>query len=133
MKNVGLAHATRLSLWAIMSVASAAAGAAEPVSVQWTPDGRFEHQATIAPKQFLEVCDTIASGARVAWEFSSDAALDFNVHFHEGTAVRYPVKIDAVRSEAGVFKPKKTADYCWMWTNRGAQSASITLTLEQRR
>lgn len=133
MKNDGVPYAARLTLLAIMGVASAAAGAAETVAVRWTPEGRFEHQASIAPKRFLEVCDTIAGGARVAWRFSSDVALDFNVHFHEGTAVRYPVKINAGRSEAGVFKPKQTADYCWMWTNRGAQSASITLTLEQPR
>lgn len=123
----------RASLIALSTLVGGVAYAAEPVSVQWTPDGRFEHHATIAPKRFLEVCDPVASGARVAWQFSSDAALDFNVHFHEGATVAYPVKLNAARSERGVFESMKTTDYCWMWANRGAHPVSITLTLEQAR
>ena len=46
------------------------------------------------------------------------APVDFNIHYHRGDEVFYPVKRDAMRGDGGTFSAKTGEDYCWMWTAR---------------
>jgi hypothetical protein len=50
------------------------------------------------------------------YNWKSDEPVDFNIHYHRGSKVFFPVKKAATKSEQGTFVAKSAEDYCWMWT-----------------
>jgi hypothetical protein len=46
--------------------------------------------------------------------------VDFNIHYHRGDEVFYPVKRERMRGDGGTFTAKSGEDYCWMWTAKAA-------------
>ena len=62
----------------------------------------------------------LAAGEKRRFEWKAGQAVDFNIHYHEGPEVFFPVKRDASRGERGTFTAKIAQDYCWMWTARDA-------------
>ncbi len=75
---------------------------------------------TLEPGKMLEHCDRLAAGDKRRFHWKSSAPVDFNVHYHEGPEVFYPVKRDGMRGDGGAFTAKTAQDYCWMWTARNA-------------
>ena len=63
-----------------------------------------------------EECMRLGKGERRRYDWKADTAVDFNVHYHDGKEIFYPVKRDATRSGKGTFRAKIAQDYCWMWT-----------------
>ncbi len=116
---------------ATLAVAATLPSSAEMVAVQWDAEGIFAREVLVAPSRFVEVCEKLPQGMRIAWRFESQAALDFNIHYHEGKAVRFPAKRDRVRVADGVLDAAIAQDYCWMWTNRGDAPARLNLTLKR--
>ena len=53
---------------------------------------------SLEPGRIHEECARVEKGERRNYHWKSDAAVDFNIHRHEGNDVG--------------------ADYCWMWTAR---------------
>ena len=86
----------------------AAPGAALPVDV------------TLAPKKVHEECARMETGESRRYQWKSDAPVDFNIHYHRGNDVFFPVKRDATRGDGGTFTAKSGEDYCWMWTAKDA-------------
>ena len=80
------------------------------------PQSKPAFSATLAPGGVHEECVKLKKGEARRFEWSSNAALDFNIHYHDGTEVFYPVKRDSVMKDKGTFKAKVAQDYCWMWT-----------------
>ena len=74
--------------------------------------------ATLQPKAMHEECMKLDAGEKRKFYWKSDAAVDFNIHYHEGPEVFFPVKRDAMRGDGGIFTAKIAQDYCWMWTAR---------------
>jgi len=74
--------------------------------------------ATLQPKAMHEECVKLDAGEKRKYYWKSDAAVDFNIHYHEGQEVSYPVKRDGMRTDGGTFTAKIAQDYCWMWTAR---------------
>ena len=72
--------------------------------------------ATVNPGGVHEECVKLAKGESRRFEWSASAATDFNIHYHEGPEVFYPVKKDGVTKDKGTFKAKIAQEYCWMWT-----------------
>ena len=72
--------------------------------------------ATLQPKAMHEECVKLDAGEKRKYYWKSDAAVDFNIHYHEGQEVSYPVKRDGMRTDGGTFTAKIAQDYCWMWT-----------------
>jgi len=72
--------------------------------------------ATVGPGGEHEECVKLQKGETRRFEWSSNAALDFNIHYHDGTEIFYPVKRDSVMKDKGTFKAKVEQNYCWMWT-----------------
>ena len=105
---------------------------AEMVPLTWDTQGEFAHSVAVKPGRFVELCEKLPAGAKVAWSFKADAALNFNLHFHEGKDVRYPVKQDRVTQAEGVFDAPGAQDYCWMWVNKGASPVTLALQLKRR-
>ena len=94
----------------IMALAAAAA-----------PNGNWKDvDVALAAGQVFEECSTLAAGEKRRWHWKSNAPVDFNVHYHEGPEVVYPVKRDGMRGDGGTFTARIPQDYCWMWTARNA-------------
>ena len=102
---------------------------AELVKIGWDGSGRFEHGTTLAPGKFLEVCGKLSKGQAVAWSFKAEGPLNFNIHYHEGDKVEYPVRRDAVAELAGRLEVGVDQDYCWMWSNKSGRPAAVRAML----
>ena len=72
--------------------------------------------AALKPKGMHEECLRLEKGEQRAYQWKSDAVVDFNVHYHRGKDVFFPVKLDRVSGQEGTFTAPSGEDYCWMWT-----------------
>jgi hypothetical protein len=104
---------------------------AEMLAVTWDTQGVFAKSVAVKPGKFVELCEKLPAGAKIYWSFRAEGALDFNVHFHEGNEVRYPVKQDQVTEAEGVFNAPGPQDYCWMWVNKSASPVGLALELKR--
>jgi hypothetical protein len=114
-----------------LAVAMPAATRAEVVDITWDTAGRFERQLTVAPGKFAEVCGKLNPPADVQWQFSASMPLNFNIHYHEGKAVKFPAKQDGVAEGSGKLGVEIQQDYCWMWTNKSANVATLQVRLQR--
>ena len=83
----------------------------------------FRHE--IKPGKIAEECRNLASDERVRYRFEASAAVPFNVHFHSGSTVEYPVKIDRTSDSASIFTAPSKQDFCWMWTNETTETVVV--------
>ncbi len=104
---------------------------ADVVDIKWSGDGRFAHQSTVAAGKFAEVCGKLPAGTSVRWDFEASTPLDFNVHYHVGTEVVFPSKLAAVATAKDTLQTSIAQDYCWMWSNKSAEPATLTLNLQR--
>ena len=109
-----------------------AAARAEVVEIRWTGDGRFDHQATLAPAKFVELCGKLPNAQRVQWGFEAGAPLDFNIHYHLGKEVVYPAQLKAVATAQDRLLTTLEQDYCWMWTNRSKATTTLKIKLQRQ-
>jgi len=108
-----------------------AAPAAQHIAdITWS-DSAYRHAVTLAPGRFFEACGRLDAGAAVRWQFEAAAALDFNIHYHQGKDVIYPAQLRAVAQAADTLAVKLAQDYCWMWTNRGSAPVRLDLRLQR--
>ena len=97
-----------LPLLALAFAASAAKNPPAPVD------------AALEPGKVHEVCERLEKGDKRRYHWKATAPVDFNIHYHEGEKVTFPVKRDAMRGDGGTFIAPVAQDYCWMWTARQA-------------
>ena len=57
--------------------------------------------------------------------------MDFNIHYHQGDKVSYPVKVNGRAKGGGKFTAAAGEDYCWMWTAKAAATVTGTLGPEE--
>ena len=125
-----LAYRPMKSLLAILAIAPVLALAADPpkkpemsTKVDAAPAKTFTWQpfgTVLEPKKDFEVCTRMEKGETRRYNWQSDNAVDFNIHFHRGKDVVYPVKRTAMRGDGGSFTAKEADEYCWMWTAKNA-------------
>ena len=104
---------------------------ADIVDIAWGAEGRFEHRFEIAPGKFAELCGKLDKGQSVRWSFESAAPLDFNIHYHVGKDVVYPAQMRQVSKAGERLTVTLAQDYCWMWTNKTAASATVSVQLQR--
>jgi hypothetical protein len=107
----------------VMGVLTAGSVAAQALS---TP---FTH--AIRPRGFAEECFKLGGGETIGYAFESSAAVDFNIHFHRGNDVAYPVQADAVQRADDRFTAPSAEEFCLMWTNRTAAPVRVKGTLSR--
>jgi hypothetical protein len=83
----------------------------------------FRHE--IKPGKIVEECRNLATDERVRYRFEASAAVPFNVHFHRGSTVEYPVKVDKTSDAASIFTASSAEDFCWMWTNETTETVVV--------
>ena len=115
----------------IAAMAPLATAHAQLVEIQWDGSGGFERSLTVAPGKFAEVCGKLTKGQSIAWSFKGQQAMNFNIHYHEGKSVVFPVKQDNVASLDGTLSVPIDQGYCWMWENKSSTPASAVLTLHR--
>jgi hypothetical protein len=125
---------TRRGAWllAALLLVSAPALRADVTDIKWSADGSFERSLNLATGRFSELCGALQVGQSVEWQFESDQLLDFNIHYHQGQAVHYPVRADQVRQQRGHLAVDSAQDYCWMWSNKSAANALLRVRLRLR-
>ena len=87
----------------------------------------FTH--TIRPRAGAEECVKLSAGESIRYVFVSSAPVEFNVHFHRGDSIEYPVKRDSVAQADDRFTAPFAEEYCLMWTNRSLQAVTVKGTL----
>ena len=83
----------------------------------------FTH--SISPRGFAEECFRLTGGATIGYRFEASAPVDFNIHFHRGKDVEYPVKRVDVRVADEPFTAPSTEEYCLMWSNRTGANVTV--------
>lgn len=99
-------------LLAFLAPAAFAAPAAEAGKAR-----DFSHE--LKPGGVAEECLRLEAGRSRVFEWTSDAPVDFNIHYHRGDKVGYPVNLKGQWKGSGRFTASAGEDYCWMWTARG--------------
>ena len=100
-------------LAAVLVAAALPAAAADAPEDSWKT---FE--VKLEARAMHEECMTIDATEKRRWQWKADGPVDFNIHYHQGNDVFFPVKRDGMRGDGGVFAPKIREGYCWMWTAR---------------
>jgi hypothetical protein len=109
-----------------------AASAAQHIAdIAWS-DSAYRQAVTVAPGRFFEACGKLDAGAAVHWQFEAAAALDFNIHYHQGKDVVYPARLAAVARASGTLAVPSAQDYCWMWSNKSGSPAQLQLQLHRQ-
>ena len=95
-------------------LAALALTAALPAAAASSSSNAFS--VTLDARKMQETCIKLEKNESARYEWKSDVPVDFNIHYHEGKEVFYPVKKDGVTKDKDTFKAKIAQEYCWMWT-----------------
>lgn len=88
-------------------------------------------ETRLAAGAFDELCFELGAGESMRYSFDADAPLDFNVHWHQGGVVSYPVRIAAVARLGAVFRSPNKEAYCLMWSNRSRTSVPLRARIDR--
>lgn len=109
---------TMVSLWIL---SQPIVGSSSPIILRAPSD-----TVALAPLEFREYCLEMTAFDAIQYDFRSDRPVDFNIHFHEGIKINFPVQLDGIVVHAGKFVAKTDQFYCLMWTNRNIVGSSLT-------
>jgi hypothetical protein len=74
-------------------------------------------RALVNPGEVHELCVPLSFGQKLEYGFVSRRAMNFNIHYHEGDDVVYPVEEHLTRTKNEIFTAMADQTHCLMWTN----------------
>lgn len=80
----------------------------------------------LKPQKIHEKCLSLSPPQKLQYSFGTDKAVDFDIHYHKGDMVYYPVRERRTTSSEGLYTPPSREDYCMTWENR-SPSAEVKL------
>jgi len=80
----------------------------------------------LAPYEFQELCFEITAQDEVQYDFRSDQPIEFDIHYHDGLRIQFPVKLTGVSAHSGRFVSEEAKSYCLMWLNKNLAETSLT-------
>jgi hypothetical protein len=83
----------------------------------------FSH--TIEPRQIAEECFKLPARQTIGYSFEATGPVDFNIHFHRGTDIHFPVQAEQVRRADDRFTAPSTEEFCLMWTNPSSMVVTV--------
>ena len=85
----------------------------------------------IWPGDPQEVCHALKRGEKRRYSFTSNAPLEFNIHYHLEETVIYPALGHDMRSKEGIMAAGADGEeiYCWMWVNLRMRPAELTFRI----
>ena len=101
---------TMLSLW----ILSQPIVGGPDLNSQQAPSGKV----SLRPYEFRELCFDLAPDEELWYEFQADQPVAFDIHYHDGLSIRFPVKLPAVTDHANMFAAKEGRNYCLLWRNQ---------------
>lgn len=75
---------------------------------------------SLEPGATHEECLRLEAGEKRRYHWKASRAVDFNIHYHRGEEVVYPIRRKAMRGDGGSFTARTGEEFCWMWTARKA-------------
>ena len=84
----------------------------------------------LAAASFHEECFDLSPDQVLAYSFKSTAAVEFNIHYHEGKSVLSPVSEKDISLLQGTFRPDQTRHYCVMWSNPRSEPVPLDYRLQ---
>lgn len=90
---------------------------------------KSELEVTVNPSKSHEECTEMMPRDVLVYSFKSSDQVDFNIHFHEGGNITYPVSKKSA-GEEGKFQAEKEQIYCIMWTNIQTTPVRINYTFK---
>lgn len=74
-------------------------------------------RALVEPGKVHELCVELFFGQKLEYGFISRREMNFNIHYHEGEKVVYPVADHLTREKNEIFTAMADQTHCLMWTN----------------
>jgi hypothetical protein len=81
---------------------------------------------SLAPFEFQELCLELAPQDKIRYDFQSDQPIEFNIHYHDGLRIRFPVKLAGTTGHGGHFVAGPDRSYCLMWLNQSLSKSALT-------
>ncbi len=72
-----------------------------------------------------ENCFKLKTSESIDYSFKASSNVAFNIHYHVGKKVKYPVKMDSVLQHTKTFKADFSQHYCLMWSNKGSETVTL--------
>ena len=109
-----------------LMVTTAAVSLASPV---WAQDASKSSPPRVVTKTLVaseaqKECLSLNNRQRLYYKFRAEGPLNFKVSHQEEKEI-IDFKRDATESASGSFMPRKSADYCLVWTNAGKRSVTL--------
>jgi hypothetical protein len=101
-----------------------------PVSVAAATALPGPFRLDVSGRGFEEHCIKLAAGEQVRYRYTATADVDFNIHYHRGNDVFYPVKTHGSRSADAAFTAPQAETYCLMWERKADGAARIDGAVE---
>ncbi len=117
----------RLSFFLLitLSIASCIGTGGKPKQPPFVIDNEDKIEMTLRHTPHEE-CFAVQANQEIDFAFITDGDVDFNLHYHVGRDIYYPVKEEDINRYKGVYTPEKKQIYCLMWTNYGEDSIPLT-------
>ena len=96
------------------------------------PPAARSKNVRLPAKEFHEECRDLAAGQRLAYVFTAPKTVEFNIHYHAGDKVSYPVRRNT-RHVHGEYTSHQTQGYCMMWINPHATGINLSYSFSVRR
>lgn len=84
-----------------------------------------EQNLNLRPGKVHESCHKLDAGSKLSYSFQVSSETLFNVHYHMGKEIKYPVAEQQTFKDSGIVYIDITQTYCLMWTN--PQEHTVTL------
>ncbi|AOE50283.1 hypothetical protein [Kangiella sediminilitoris] len=70
---------------------------------------------TTNTNQVAEVCPELKAGQTLQFEFEAKNKVEFNLHYHQGENITYPIEPQKLAKLTSSFKAPIDQTYCLMW------------------
>ena len=80
---------------------------------------------TMAPFEFRELCVELADKQKIKVDFQSGQPIQYDIHYHDGFVIRFPIKMTNVTIHADEFVAQSDRAYCLMWFNQNLMETSL--------
>lgn len=72
-----------------------------------------------------EQCFKMQKNMTLQYQFEATKTIDFNIHYHVGERLYYPVETETVDKKQGVMTASIDQIYCLMWVNNALEPVGL--------
>lgn len=117
----------------VFAIAALSAQAAKPVPVPEPVPLTPPKPIVIKSQKMVEKCLLLNARQTLEYEFKTSAKVNFNLHYHKGDAIYYPVKKDRTNSENDSYEAQVREEFCLMWENKTSTDVELNYSYKVRK